>query len=87
MDGLLLMELLAWVSLVLVALLTLLTLGMSARNSTRLNQDLSNCLKRFKDIPPSALRDEKTMARWSRIVKQSNSSFWTHVSNRTELKR
>jgi hypothetical protein len=87
MDGLLLIELLTWVSLVLVALLALLTLGMSARRAIKPSQDMRNCLKSLNEPPHIVGLNEKTMARWSRIVKKSNTSFWIHVSHRSDVKR
>ena len=85
MAGLLLWETVTWFALVLAALLALLTIAKAARQTMRPLHDFPVYVqqKNCEDLASP----ERTMSRWSRIVKESNTAFWTHVSNRSDMNR
>ena len=85
MAGLLLWEMLTWFILVLAALLAVLTLARATRHTLMPTRDLPQFLQQI--VIEHSAPQERTLTRWSRIVKQSNSAFWTHVSSGTEVKR
>lgn len=87
MAYLLWFEALSWVVLLLVALITLLVIGQAARRAVEPSRERAERLRQIEDGGRHAPHDERTRARWARVVKQSNTAFWTYVSNRSEYKR
>jgi hypothetical protein len=84
MAGLLLLEIVIWFALVLSVLLTVLALVAATRKATRPEPGLDD--KVAARIMHHHL-NERTILRWSRIVKLSNTAFWAHVSTKTDSKQ
>lgn len=87
MAHLLWFEAISWVVLLLVALITLLVIGQTSRRAVAPSRERAERLRQIEDGGQRLLNDERTRARWARVVKQSNTAFWTYVSNRSEYKR
>jgi len=87
MASLLHIETFIWIAMVLAALMAMLALGSAARKATRPTLEMPNQPAPMIERRHAQEGDERTMARWSRVVQQSNTAFWTYVSNRSEHRR
>jgi hypothetical protein len=74
------LEMLIWVALVLATLLAMLALSSAARHATLPAPELLPRPGQDGDYQPHSAPNERTMVRWSRAVQQSNTAFWTYVS-------
>ncbi|BEV72937.1 MULTISPECIES: hypothetical protein [unclassified Paludibacterium] len=57
---------------------------LAMRRAIRPTQEQSQRWLKLSSLHTSHGRHERTLQRWSRIVKHSHSAFWTHVSQRHE---
>lgn len=84
MASLLHLELLIWIAMVLAALLAMLALSSAARQASLPAAELPEPQLPGVGYSTRTAPDERTVARWSRIVQQSNTAFWTYVSHRSD---
>jgi hypothetical protein len=81
MAGLLLLEIVSWFALVLSALMAVLALVVATRKASR-----TDPMRHNTEVWGHHPVSERTVLRWSRIVKLSNTAFWLHVSNKHDVR-
>ncbi|MBV8046577.1 MAG: hypothetical protein JO171_05465 [Paludibacterium sp.] len=88
MEWLLTLQAWLWVLVLPLALLAAWALRQATRHSTRLRgRELPLRMQQLTHHRAHGEPQERTMVRWSRIVKKSNTAFWTYVSQRQDPKQ
>jgi len=62
----------------------LLTMAKATRHAAKIRKERP--MPELTYPATAAERQELTLSRWSRIVKQSHSAFWAHVSDGGDIK-
>ncbi|WP_133679153.1 hypothetical protein [Paludibacterium purpuratum] len=88
MDRLLTLQAWLWGLLLVLAILAIWSLRRAIRHAQRHpRHEIPWRMQHLTRRTSRTLQNERTLARWSRIVKKSNTAFWAHVSQRQDPKQ
>jgi cytochrome c-type biogenesis protein CcmH/NrfF len=87
MDRLLTLQMWLWWLLPVLALLVIWALLKAMRHSERGRGADPSHMRHLIRLAAHAQSNERTLTRWSRIVKTSNTAFWAYVSQKQDPKQ